>query len=79
MVDIPPTKIYVNKIEDGIRFKIRGGYYLKLLTPETIKFFRKTKIKVTKNKYCKAFLHLEISKVVLLYCNNDYQQDSRVL
>ena len=28
--------IYVNKIENRIIFKIKTGYYLKLLTPETM-------------------------------------------
>ena len=30
-------KIYVNKRENRITFKIKKGYYLELLTPETIK------------------------------------------
>ena len=36
-VDNPSIRIYVNKIENRITFKIKTGYYLKLLTPETMK------------------------------------------
>ena len=38
-----PKIIYVNKIENRITFKIKTGYYLKLLTPETIKLLQCTK------------------------------------
>ena len=34
-VDNPSIRIYVNKIENRITFKIKNGYYLELLTPET--------------------------------------------
>ena len=36
-VDNPSIRIYVNKIENVIRLKIKNGYYLELLTPETMK------------------------------------------
>ena len=36
-VDNPPITIYVNRIENRITFKIKSGYYLELLTPETMK------------------------------------------
>ena len=36
-VDNPSIKIYVNKIENRVTFKIKKGYYLELLTPETMK------------------------------------------
>ena len=32
-VDNPSIRIYVNKIETRITFKIKNGYYLELLTP----------------------------------------------
>ena len=35
--DNPLIRIYVNKIENRIKFKIKTGYYLELLTPETMK------------------------------------------
>ena len=36
-VDEPSVKIYVNKIENRITFKIKDGCSLELLTPETMK------------------------------------------
>ena len=36
-VDNPPIKIYVNRTENRIMFKTKSGYYLELLTPETMK------------------------------------------
>ena len=33
----PSIRIYVNKIENRITFKIKSGHYLELLTPETMK------------------------------------------
>ena len=36
-IDNPSIRIYVNKIENRITFKIKTGYYLELLTPETMK------------------------------------------
>ena len=73
---------YVNKIENRITFKIKTGYYLELLRPETIKLLGSTKSKITKDKNGENVPHLEITEVVLIHCNivnNDYQQDSRVL
>ena len=39
----PVIKIYVNKIENKITFKIKTGYYLKILTLEAAKLFGSTK------------------------------------
>ena len=35
--DKPSVQIYVNKIENKVTFKIKDGYSLELLTPETMK------------------------------------------
>ena len=81
-VDKPPIQIYVNKIENRVIFKIKNGYSLELLTPETMKLLGSTKNKITKDKNGENVPHLEITEVVLVHCNivnNDYQQDSRVL
>ena len=62
--------------------KIKVGYYLQILTRETMKLFGSTKSKITKNKNGENVLHLEINEVALVYfniINNNYQQDSRVL
>ena len=77
--DKPSVQIYVNKIENRITFKIKNGYSLELLTPETMKLLGSTKNKITKDKNGENVPHLEITEVVLVYCdivNNDYQQDS---
>ena len=75
-------QIYVNKIENRVTFKIKNGYSLELLTPETMKLLGSTENKITKDKNSENMLYLEIAKVILVHCiivNNDYQQDSRVL
>ena len=81
-IDEPSVQIYVNKIENRVTFKIKNGYSLELLTPETMKLLGSTKNKITKDKNGENVSHLEITEVVLVHCNifnNDYQQDSRVL
>ena len=50
MIEDPPIRICVNKIEKRITFTIKIGYYLKLSTHETIKLFGSTKSKITRNK-----------------------------
>ena len=44
----PPIGIYVNKIETNITFRIEAGYYLKLLTLETMKLIGNTRSNITK-------------------------------
>ena len=41
-VDNPSIGIYVNKIENRVTFKIKNGYHLELLTPETMKLLEST-------------------------------------
>ena len=45
-VDNPSIRIYVNKIENRIMFKIKSGYYLQLLTPETMKLLGSAETKI---------------------------------
>ena len=81
-VDNLSIRIYVSKIENRITFKIKDGYYLELLTPETMKLLGSTNSKMTKDKNGENVPHLEIVEVVLAPCNlvnNDYQQNSRIL
>ena len=50
--------------------------------PEMMKLLGRTKNKIIKNRNGENVPHVEITKVLLIYCNifnNDYQQDSRVL
>ena len=78
----PSVQIYVNKTENRITFKIKNGYSLELLTPETMKLLGSTENKITEDKNGDNVPHLEITEVVLVHCDivdNDYQQDSRVL
>ena len=76
-VDNPSIRIYVSKIENRITFKIKNGYYLELLTSETMKILGSTESKITKDKNGENVSHLEITELVLVH-NNDYQQDSTV-
>ena len=78
----PSVRMYVNKIENRITFKIKTGYNPELLTPETMKLLGSIENKITKDKNGENVPHLEITEIVLVHCNivnNDYQQDSRVL
>ena len=80
-VNNPSIRMYVNRIENRITFKIKSGYYLELLTPETMKLLGGTDSKITKDDG-ENVPHLEIVELVLVHCNlvnNDYQQDSRIL
>ena len=43
-------RIYVNKTENIITFKIKTGYYLELLTSQTIKQLGSNKSKIIKDK-----------------------------
>ena len=75
-------EIFVSKNENRIAFKIKNGYYLELLTPETMKLLGTTESKVTGEKSGENALYLEVVEVVLINCNivaNSYQQNSRIL
>ena len=80
--DNPSIKIYVNKIENRITVNIKNGYYLELLTPETMKLLGSTESKITDDKNGENVPHSEVTELALVHCNlvnNDYQQDSRML
>ena len=81
-INNPSIWIYVNKVENRITFKIKTGYYLDLLTPETMKLLWNSENKITKDRNGENVPYLEITEVALVYCNivnNDYHQHSRVL
>ena len=74
-IDKPSVQIYVNKIENRFTFKMKNGYRLALLTPETMKLLGSTKNKITKDKNGENVRHLETNEVLLVHCNivnNDY-------
>ena len=81
-INNPSIWIYVNKVENRITFKIKTGYYLDLLTPETMKLLWNSENKITKDRNGENVPYLEITEVALVYCNivnNDYHQHWRVL
>ena len=78
----PPIQTYLNKIKNRIIFKVRTGYKLELLSPETIKLLGSTKNNVHKDKDGEDVPKLESVEVVLALCNlvnNSYHQTSKVL
>ena len=81
LTDNPSIKIDSNKIRNRIVFKIKNGYKLELLTPETMKLLGSTKKVVDKYKNGENVPKLEIVEVVLVHFNlvkNDYQHTSKV-
>ena len=50
VTDNPSIKIYVTKIESRITFKTNTGYYLEILTPETMNVLGGSKSRITKDK-----------------------------
>ena len=79
MTDNPPIKIYVKIIENKIPFRIKKKYYLKFLTPETMKLLGSSKRKVTKVKNDGNVPHLKITDVAVVNCNvlnKNYQHNS---
>ena len=75
MTENRPIQIYPNKIKNRIFFKIKTGYKLELLLPETVRLLRNTKEHEKVPKF-------ESAEVVLVHCNivkNDYQHTSKVL
>ena len=81
MADNHPVQIYVNKVKNTIIFKIKAGYKIELLSPETMKLLGKSKKDVDKDKNGDV-PKLESVEVVLLrynLVNNSNQQASKVL
>ena len=64
--DNPSVQIYINKIENRMTLKIKNGYSLELLTPETMKLLGSTENKITKDKNGENVPHLKITEVVLV-------------
>ena len=82
LTENPSIQIYPNKIKNRIVFKIKNGYKLELLTPETMKLLGSTKKVVDKDKNGENVPKIESVEVVLVHCNlvkNDYQHTSKVL
>ena len=58
----PLVRIYINKIDRRIPPKIKTGYYLERLTPETMKLLGGTESKITKNENDEHVSNLELLK-----------------
>ena len=65
----PSIRMSINKIENRITFKIKTGYYLKLLGPETMKLLGSTKSKITKDENGEDVTYSDFTEVVLIHCN----------
>ena len=65
VTDNPTIRIPFNKMDDKTIFRINTGYYLELLTPETINLLGSTKCKITKDKSAENVPHLEITEAVI--------------
>ena len=82
LAENPPVQIYPNKIKNRIVFKVKTGYKLELLSPETMKLLGSTKKDVDQDKDGEDVPKLESVEVVLVHCNlvkNDYQHTSNIL
>ena len=60
-----PIQVYPNKIRNRIVFKVKTGYKLELLSPETMKLLGSTKKDVDKDKDGEDVPKLESAEVVL--------------
>ena len=81
LTENPPKEVYPPKNKNRIVFKIKIGYKLELVSPETIKLLRSTKKDVDQDKNGDV-PKLESVDVVLVRCNlvnNNYQQILKVL
>ena len=82
IADTAPILIYANNIINRIKFKIKTGYKLELLSEETMKLLGSTSSIIDKDKNSDTVPKLENVEVVLVHCNlvnNSYQQHSKVL
>ena len=70
LTENPPIQIYPNKIKNRIVFKVKTGYKLELLSPETMKPLGSTKHDADKDKNGKDVPKLESIEVVLMHCNH---------
>ena len=78
----PPMQMYPNKIKNRIVFKMKTGYKIELLSPETMKLSGSAKKHADKDKDGEDIPKIEPAEVVLVHCNlvnNSYQKASKAL
>ena len=76
LTENPPVRVYPNKIKNRIVSKIKTGYKLELLSPETINLLGITKKYVDQDKDGEDVPKLESFEVALVHfnlVNNNYQ------
>ena len=70
----PLRRMFVNKIKNRTTFKIKTGFYIELVTPETMKLLRSSRSKITKDENGEV----PVSEITeLVHCNivnSNYQQ-----
>ena len=82
LTENPPVQIYPNKIKNRIVFKVKTGYKLELLSPETMKLLGSKTKDVDQDKDREDVPKLEsveVAWVLFNLVNNNYQQTSKVL
>ena len=82
LIENRPVQIYPNRIKNRIVFKIKTGYKLELLSPETMKLLGSIKKDVDKDKNGEDVPKSESVEGVLVHCNlvnNNYCQALKVL
>ena len=78
----PSVQIYINTTENMTVLKIKTGYKLELLSPETMKLSGSKNKDVDQDKDGEDVPKLESVETVLVHCNlvnKNYQQTSKVL
>ena len=75
----PHVHIYINRINNRLKLKIKGGCKLELQTPDTVKLFGSTKKLIDKIQNGENVSSLEVVLVQFNLVHNQYQQKSEVL
>ena len=60
VTDNPSIRMYVNRIQNRITFKIKTGYYLEILTTQTMKLLQSAISKIIKDENGENVPRLEI-------------------
>ena len=74
LTDKLPVQIHLNRIQNSVKFKIKFGYYIEVLTPETMKLLGSTTKKAIKDKNVDNMPRLDITQVVLVHWKSSMAQ-----